>query len=49
MINAGILGIVISKLRYIKKPCPIILLKIDKCLKVGFYYTILPFCLSIHL
>ena len=47
--GAGILGIVVSKLRYGKKPCPIILLKVDKNLEIGFYCTILPLSLAVHL
>ena len=47
--NAGILGIVVSKLRHGKKPCSIILLKVDKGSKVGFYHTILPFGLTVRL
>ena len=43
--NAGIFGIVVGKFRYRKKLYPIILLKVDKGLEVGFYYTILPFSL----
>ena len=46
---AGILGVIIGKLRYGKKPCPIILLKVDEGLKVGFYYIILPFGLTVCL
>ena len=47
--NASILGIIVSKLRYEKKSCPIILFKIDKGLEVGFYHTILPFSLAVCL
>ena len=47
--DTGILGVVVGKLRYKKKPCPIILLKVDKGLKVGFHCTILPFGLTIRL
>ena len=43
MANASIFGIVVSKLYHEKKLCPIILFKIDKGLKVRFYYTILFF------
>ena len=49
MAGAGILGIIISKLRHGKKPCPIILLKVDKGLEVDFYCTILPFSLAVRL
>ena len=47
--GAGILGIVISKLRHGKKPCPIILLKVDKDSEVGFYRSILPLNLAVRL
>ena len=47
--DAGILGIVVSELRHRKKPCPIILLEVDKSSKVGFHCTILPFGLIIRL
>ena len=47
--GAGILGIVVSELRHGKKPCSIILLKVDKGLEVGFYCILLPLCLAIHL
>ena len=47
--NIGIFGIVVSKLRYEKKCCLIILLKVDKDLEVGFHYTILPLSLAVCL
>ena len=47
--GAGILGIVVSKLRYGKKPYPIILLKVDKGLEVGFHHIILPLSLAVCL
>ena len=47
--GAGILGIVVSKLRHGKKPCPIILLKVDKGLKVSFHRTILLLSLAVRL
>ena len=47
--GAGIFGIVVSELRHRKKPCPIILLKVDKDLEKGFYYTILPLNLALCL
>ena len=49
MANVNIFGIIISKLRYEKKPCPVILLKVDKDLDVGFYHAILLFGLIVHL
>ena len=47
--GAGILGIVVSELRHEKKPCLIILLKVDKGSKVGFHRIILPFGLTVCL
>ena len=49
MASAGILGIVVSELRYGKKLCLIILLKVDKSLEVGFHRTILPLSLTVCL
>ena len=49
MVGTGILGIVVGELCYGKKPCPIILLKVDKSLEVSFYRTILPLCLIVCL
>ena len=49
MAGAGILNIVIGKLRYGKKSCLIILLKVDKGSEVGFYRTILPLNLAVRL
>ena len=49
MASASIFGIIIGKFRHRKKPCLVILFKIDKNLKVDFYYTILPFGLTVHL
>ena len=47
--DIGVLDIIVSKLRYEKEPCLIILLKIDKNLEIGFYYTILFFGLPVRL
>ena len=47
--DTDILGIIISKLCYKKKLCTIILFKVDKSLKFGFYYTILPLNIVIDL
>ena len=47
--GASILGIIIGKLCHGKKPCPIILLEVDKNLEVGFHYTILPLNLAVCL
>ena len=47
--GADILGIIVSKLCYRKKGCPIILFEVDKGLEIGFYCIILPFGLMIHL
>ena len=49
MAGGGILGVVIGELCHEKKLCPIILLEVDKSLEVGFYHTILPFDLLVHL
>ena len=49
MANASILSIVVSKLRHGKKSYPIILLKVDKSLEVGFHGTIMPLNLAIRL
>ena len=47
--DASILGVVIGKLHYGKKPCLIILFKVDKGLAIDFFYIILPFDLTICL
>ena len=47
--GVGILGIVVSKLRYRKKLCPIILFKVDKGLEIGFHHTILLLNLAVCL
>ena len=47
--STSIFGIIIDKLYYKKKLCPIILIKIDKGLKINIYYTMLFFNLSIYL
>ena len=49
MADASILGIIINKLYYKKKPCLIILLKVDKILKISFHHTILPLNLAVNL
>ena len=47
--GTSILGIVINKLHHKKKLSPIILLKVDKSLAIGFYCTILFINLAIYL
>ena len=47
--DAGILGIIVDKLRHGKKPCLIILLEVDEGLEIGFHCAILPFGLTFHL
>ena len=47
--SAGIFGVIVGKLYYRKKLCPIILLKINKSLKIRFYCTILLFDLTVCL
>ena len=49
MANAGIVGIVVDEFCYKKKLYPIILLKVDKGLEVGFHCAILHFDLTIRL
>ena len=49
MAGTGILGVIVGKLRYKKKPYLIILLEIDKGLEIGFHRTILPFRLAVYL
>ena len=49
MAGASIFSIIVSKLYHEKKPCPIILLKVDKNLKIGFHYTNLSLCLAVCL
>ena len=47
--GAGILGVVVGEFCHGKKPCPIILLEVDKGSEVGFYRAILPFGLTVRL
>ena len=47
--GADILGIIVSKLRYRKKPCLIILLEVDESLEISFHHTILPLSLVVRL
>ena len=47
--GTGILGIVVSKLRYGKKPCLIILLKINEGSEISFHRTILSLSLAVCL
>ena len=47
--SASIHGIIVDKFCYGKNLCPIILLEIDKGLKVSFNCPILPFGLSVCL
>ena len=47
--SADIFDIVIGKLHYGKKPCLIILFKVDKSLEIDFHRTILPLSLAIRL
>ena len=49
MASADIFGVIVSELRYKKKPCPIIPFEVNKSLEVGFYCIILPFSLAIRL
>ena len=47
--STGIFGVIIYKLRYWQKLCPIILLKINKSLEVDFHHTISSLNLAIYL
>ena len=49
VVGARVLGVIIGKLCYKKKPCPIILLEVNKGLEVDFFCTILPFSQSVYL
>ena len=49
MANAGIFGIVISKLSYWQEPYSFTLLKVGKDLKIGSYCIILPLNLAVYL
>ena len=49
MAGISIFNIIIGKFRYKKKLCLVILFQIDKNSKVSFYYTILPFDLTVCL
>ena len=49
IVNVYIFSIIISKIKYLKEISLIILYKINKNLKISFYYTILPFYLLICL
>ena len=49
MANTSIFGIVVSKLRYEKKPYPIILRDVDKSSELNFYCTIWPLSLAVYL
>ena len=49
MASASIFSIVIGKLCHKKKPCPIILLKVNKNLEIDFHCNILPFDLTVFL
>ena len=46
--NIGIFVIIVSKFSYKKKLYPIILFKIHKNQKIGFYYNILSLSLIIY-
>ena len=47
--NASIFGIIIDKLSYLKELSLVILFKIDKNLKISFYYAILFLDLAVYL
>ena len=47
--GTSIFGIIVNKFYYKKKSYPIILFKINKSSKIGFYYIVLPLNLAICL
>ena len=47
--GTGSFGVIVGKLCHEKKLYPIILLEVNKSLKVGFHPTILPFSLPVYL
>lgn len=49
MVGARIFCVVVQKFGYLQKSYPIVLFKFDKGPKIGFYYTILTFCLAVFL
>ena len=49
MAGAGVLCVVIGKFRYKKKLCSIILLEVNKDLKIGFHHIILLLSLAVCL
>ena len=49
VVGAGIFGIIVSELCHRKKPCPIILLEVNKSSEIGFHRTILPLSLAVRL
>lgn len=49
MASIYIFVIIISKLYYKKKLCLVILFKVNKSLKINFYYTIWPLGLAVYL
>ena len=49
MAGTSVFGIIVGKLSHKKEMRPIILLKIDKALEIGFYHTIFRLSLAIYL
>ena len=47
--GACIPSIIINKLDHLQEPCLIILFKVNKGSKVGFYGAVLPFRLTVYL
>lgn len=47
--DACILGIIVGKLSYWKELYSVILFKVDKKLKISFYYAVLPLSLFVGL
>lgn len=49
MVGINFFHIIVYKFSYKQKSCPVILLLIDKCIKINLYYTILYLSLAIYL
>ena len=49
MTSASIFGVIVDKLSYRKKLCLVILFKVNKDPKIGFYHAVLSFGLAVRL
>ena len=47
--GAGVLGVIVCKLRHWQKLGPVILFEVDKGSEVGLHGAVLPLCLTISL